>query len=283
MTSRALVLGGGGALGIAWETGVLAGLAAHGVDLRDADLVVGTSAGAVVAAQLTAGLDLEELYAAQLSPADGEVAPKTSPFALFSLVWRLTRAKDIKDFGLRMGRYALAADTPPESERQEWSAGILAGVSGWPETRLVITAVDAETGEPADFDATGGVELADAVLASTAGPGVRPPATIGGRRYIDGGMRSAANVDLAAGHDRVVVIAPLAGGGGPMPSARRQIADLGPDTRVALVVPEPKSWRAVTGRRMGGMLDPARRAPAAADGRARAAEVAAAVAEVWRG
>jgi hypothetical protein len=66
-------------------------------------------------------------------------------------------------------------------------------------------------------------------------------------------------------------------------AGRRQIADLGPDARVALVVPEPKSWRAVTGWRTGGMLDPARRAPAAANGRARAVEVAAAVAEVWRG
>ncbi|WP_336206248.1 patatin-like phospholipase family protein [Nonomuraea sp. LPB2021202275-12-8] len=129
MTTRALVLGGGGALGIAWETGVLAGLAEHGVDLRDADLVVGTSAGAVVAAQLTAGLDLEELYAAQLSPVDGEAAPKTSPFALFGLVWRLTRARDARDFGVRMGRYALAADTGPESERREWLAGVLSGVS----------------------------------------------------------------------------------------------------------------------------------------------------------
>ncbi|MET9245026.1 patatin-like phospholipase family protein [Nonomuraea sp. NPDC003709] len=100
-------------------------------------------------------------------------------------------------------------------------------VREWPDKRLVITAVDAESGEPADFDAGSGVDLLDAVCAGTAGPGVRPPATIGGRRYIDGGMRSPAVVSLAAGYDRVVVIAPITRGGGIMPGVEQQIAELG--------------------------------------------------------
>ncbi|MGH3899114.1 MAG: patatin-like phospholipase family protein, partial [Pseudonocardiaceae bacterium] len=72
MPELALVLGSGGITGIAWELGMLAGLAEHGVDLCDADLVVGTSAGSVVGALITSGNDLEELYASQLAPPDPE-------------------------------------------------------------------------------------------------------------------------------------------------------------------------------------------------------------------
>lgn len=77
MTGRALVLGGGGITGIAWEIGLLAGLAglaADGVDLTAADLVIGTSAGSVVGAQVTSGTAIEDLYAAQLAGYGAEVA-----------------------------------------------------------------------------------------------------------------------------------------------------------------------------------------------------------------
>ena len=74
----ALVLGGGGITGIAWEIGVLAGLAEAGADLTGADLVVGTSAGSVVGAQVTAGADLEALHARQLEPPTGERAARTA-------------------------------------------------------------------------------------------------------------------------------------------------------------------------------------------------------------
>ncbi|WP_431928936.1 patatin-like phospholipase family protein [Nonomuraea jabiensis] len=279
MTSRAVVLGGGGVLGIAWETGVLAGLAANGLDLREADLVVGTSAGALVGAQLACGLDPEHLYARQLEPPAGERRPKSSPLGLFRMVWNLSRSKTSQEFGARMGRIALAARTVPEAERRAQVARWLGDeVREWPDKRLVITAVDAESGEPADFDAGSGVDLVDAVCASTASPGVRPPATIGGRRYIDGGMRSPAGVSLAAGYDRVVVIAPITRGGGIMPGVEQQIAELGDGVRTALVTPDPRGWRQVVGSSMGNLLDPARRAPAAELGRSqRSAEEVVAV------
>ncbi|MFB4278391.1 patatin-like phospholipase family protein [Nonomuraea sp. MTCD27] len=279
MAGRAVVLGGGGMIGIAWETGVLAALAADGLDLREADLIVGTSAGAVVGAQLATGLDPQDLYARQLRPQAGEQAPKSSPFALFRIVWQLTRSKTIEEYGARMGRIALAAKTSTEQERRAEVAGLLGDdVREWPNKRLVITAVDAENGKPADFDAASGVGLVDAVCAGTAGPGVRPPATIGGRRYIDGGMRSPANLDVAAGYDRIVVIAPMTRGGGVMPGVERQIAALGDRARVVLITPDPASWRKVMGRSPAGALDPARRAPAARNGRSvRAAERVAAV------
>src|SRR5690349_1771798 len=78
MTRRALVLGGGGITGIAWMWGILAGLAAEGCKLSDADLVVGTSAGSVVGASVATGLNVEERYQAQLVPPTGEVAASLS-------------------------------------------------------------------------------------------------------------------------------------------------------------------------------------------------------------
>src|SRR5258708_9941745 len=73
---RALVLGGGGVTGIAWETGLLAGLAEAGVDLTSADLVVGTSAGSVVGAQILSGVSVQDLYAEQLTEPRAERAAK---------------------------------------------------------------------------------------------------------------------------------------------------------------------------------------------------------------
>ncbi|MEU8244802.1 patatin-like phospholipase family protein [Nonomuraea sp. NPDC048916] len=282
MAGRALVLGGGGYVGIAWEIGVLAGLAEHGVDLNDADLMIGTSAGAVVAAQLAAGTDLEQLYGRQLAPPDGERTPKPHPFGLVRLLWTLSRSKTMAEFGARMGKIALNAKTPPEAERRAEIARWLGDIREWPRRPLVITAVDAETGQRATFDAARGADLVDCVAASTAGPGTRPPATIGGRRYIDGGMCSPANIDLAAGYDRVVVLAPVTRGGGVMRSVPDQLAELGPGTEAVLVEPEPDTWKQVVGKGLGGMLDPARRGPAARAGRAQADRVASRIAQVWR-
>src|SRR5215510_13385362 len=76
MAGRALVLGGGGVTGVAWELGLLAGLAEAGLDLTDADLFVGTSAGSVVAAQVTSPTSLEELYERQLASTGPELAAK---------------------------------------------------------------------------------------------------------------------------------------------------------------------------------------------------------------
>ena len=74
--STALVLAGGGVTGIAWETGVLLGLRENGLDLTTADLVVGTSAGSTVGAQLRTGKTLDEMFAAQLDDNHGEISPR---------------------------------------------------------------------------------------------------------------------------------------------------------------------------------------------------------------
>jgi NTE family protein len=271
----ALVLGGGGVTGIAWEWGMLAGLAAAGVDLSDPGFVVGTSAGSVVGAQVASGADVEERYAAQLAGPGAEVAAKLTGGALARIAWNVVRTRDPRRARARIGRLALAADTVPEAERRAVIESRLPAKT-WPERRLLITAVDAASGEFITFDKDSGVELIDAVAASCAVPGVWPPVTINGRRYIDGGVRSAANVDLAAGYDRVVVLAPITNGFGAMPSVARQVAGLADRAKVVVISPD-KTARRAFGR---NILDPARRAAAARAGRAQAATVAESVAAV---
>ncbi|WP_446214871.1 patatin-like phospholipase family protein [Micromonospora sp. IBHARD004] len=274
--TRALVLGGGGVTGVAWELGLLAGLAERGVELAGADLVVGTSAGSVVGAQLCSGVPVEELYAAQLRPATGEVAARFGMGAVARLLWAGGRTRDELRSRARIGAMAVAARTPSEASRRAVIEGRLPARE-WPARRLLVTAVDAGSGEFVVFDAASGVSLVDAVGASCAVPGVWPPVTIGDRRYVDGGMRSAVNADLAAGAEAVVVLAPVSSAFGPMPRLSAQVAALRRSARVAVVAPDAAARRAI-GR---NVLDPARRAGAARAGRAQAAAVVDEVAAVW--
>lgn len=276
MATRALVLGGGGVTGVAWELGLLAGLADAGIDLLAADLFVGTSAGSVVAAQVTSGAPLAELYQSQLAGTGSEVSARIGPRTLAGIGLAMLRTRDERAFRRRVGRMALAARTMPEPERRAIIASRLPSHT-WPAARLRVTAADAETGEFVVFDRDSGVPLVDAVGASCAVPGVWPPVTIGGRRYIDGGIRSATNADLAAEADRIVIVAPVNAGGGPIPRLADQVTALRRTAAVTVVRPDRAARRAI-GR---NVLDPARRAPAARAGHAQAATVAAAVAQVW--
>jgi NTE family protein len=277
----ALVLGGGGITGIAWEIGVIAGLAEAGVDLTGADLVVGTSAGSVVGAQVAGGAELEAMFGRQLEPPTAEKVARMTRAGLARFGWAMlrSRGKDV-EFRRRIGVLALAAEkaglTPSEEERLQVIGSRLVS-SEWPDRPLIITAVDAETGEFHPFDRDSGVPLLQAVAASCAVPGVYPPVTIDGRRYVDGGMRSAANADLAHDYERLVVLAPIPRGIGPMASVDAQVS--GMVSRVAVVSPD-KASRLAIGR---NVLDPAARAGSAKAGRAQAAAVAERIAEVWHG
>jgi NTE family protein len=261
---------------------VLAGLADAGVDLASADLVVGTSAGSVVGAQVTSGAELEAMFARQLEPPAQEKVARMSRANLARYGWAMlvSRGRD-EDFRRRVGSVALAAEkaglTPTEQERLDVIGSRLVG-RDWPDRQLVVTAVDAETGEFRAFDRTSGVPLLQAVAASCAVPGVYPPVTIGERRYIDGGMRSTANADLAQGYDRLVVLAPIPRGVGPIASVDAQVTGM-VSARVAVVTPD-EGARTAIGK---NVLDPAARAPSARAGRAQAAEVVEQVADAWTG
>ncbi|MEV6572723.1 patatin-like phospholipase family protein [Streptomyces sp. NPDC051577] len=277
----ALVLGGGGLTGIGWESGILYGLARAGIDLGTADLVVGTSAGSVVGAQLTSGLlTPRELYERQLGDASGEAVARLGAGLVARYAVAMARSRDAAGYRRRIGAYALAAaGTTAETERREVLKARL--VSGeWPERRFVVTAVDTLSGELTAFDRTGGAGLLDAVSASCAVPGVWPPVTVGGRRFMDGGVRSATNADLAEGYARVVILAPMSLGSGMVPSPAAQAARLrAAGARVLLITPS-QAARKTFGR---NVLDPARRDPAARAGLAQAAEHVAEATAVWAG
>jgi NTE family protein len=271
---RALVLGGGGVTGIAWETGLLLGLADHGVDLTGAGLAVGTSAGSVVAAQVFSGVPLTDLFAAQLAPPAKEIPARLGPagvarYAVAGL-WPGDRARG----RAWLGHQALRTRTVEEADRRAVIAQRI-GRDDWPATPLRIVAVEALTGAVEIFTAESGVSLIDAVAASCAVPLVWPPVTIGGRRYVDGGARSVANADLADGADRVVVIAPIDMGVRRADRPAAQIAKLG--VPAVVVAPSPPA-RAAMGR---NPLDPAFRAAAAEAGRRQAAAVVENVSAVW--
>ncbi len=281
MVTRALVLGGGGVTGVAWELGVLQALDADGVPVGAADLLVGTSAGSVVAAQLSSGVGLDRLLAAQLEPPDAsreravdfDVEKVASAFAALA-----EGAHDPRELRARVGAMALSAPTVPEAERLEVIRARLPAPD-WPERRLLITAVDTASGELVVWDRGSRVPLLLAVAASCAVPGVAPPVTIDGRRYMDGGVRSSTNADLAAGHDVVLVLAPMGGLG-------RDAAGWGPDgeldalrssRRVVIISPDEVSVAAIG----PNVLDPARRAAAARAGQAQGRDVVDEVLALW--
>jgi NTE family protein len=211
---RALVLAGGGVAGIAWELGVLFGISELEPELAKsiiaADLIIGTSAGSAVAAQVSSDEDLDALYEIQCSTQSNEIMIDFDATTHVSLVDGLIRGlKDDTEVRRAIGKFAMSARTIDEEQRRSVIATRLPKQE-WPTQLLWITAVDAETGELEVFTSQSGVNLVDAVSASCAVPGIWPPATIAGRRYIDGGVRSTTNADLALGSDRVLVITPSA-------------------------------------------------------------------------
>lgn len=216
MGERALVLGGGGSAGNAWEIGVIAGLFDGGLDVTDADLIVGTSAGSTVAAQITGVTPptrlLADILAAAPPPRTGPGGPVANPMETTSGI--IGAAVDAADMRRRMGAAALELEAAWGGSAQARRRAVVAGRlpnQYWPHRAVRIVAVDARTGEPVVFDRDSGVELADAVTASTANGFTVPPHAIGADRYIDGGYRRNENADLAAGYGRVLVLSPFGG------------------------------------------------------------------------
>jgi NTE family protein len=275
MTGTALVLGGGGITGIAWELGILKGLADAGVDVTGADTVIGTSAGSVVGAQVTGARSVDEVYATQLAPPDHEIGAKVGRATMFRLVPPMLVPGSQERKLRRIGRMAMRAHSPGGAERIEVIRSGLGDVP-WPDRDLRITAVEAETGEFVTFDRSSGVELVLAVAASCAVPLVWPAVAVNGRHYVDGGMRSTANVDLAQGADVVVVLAPLPQAFSKATSIKAQLARTGA-SRWLVVTPDQQALADI-GR---NVLDPARRADAARTGRRQAADLVEVARGVW--
>jgi NTE family protein len=216
VSKRALVLGGGGAAGNAWLISVITGLFDAGLDVTEADLIIGTSAGSTTATQITSATP-PHLLADILSAAPPQriaashASVPSGPAAdhlerTNRIIWA---ARDASEMRRSMGAAALEMDGASDSSVQtRWRATVAARLpqQHWPQQPLLITAVDARSGEPVVFDRHSGVDLVDAVAASCAGGFAY---CIGSRQYIDGGYRADVNADLAAGYERVLIIPPL--------------------------------------------------------------------------
>jgi NTE family protein len=291
---RALVLGGGGAVGNAWLIGVVAGLADAGVDVTDADLIIGTSAGSTAAAQMTAASPTR-LLADILSAAppqrtgrggsDGGGAPVRPVSDHMRRTGEIiAAAEDAVDMRRRLSAAALELDAASDGSGQAQRRATVAArlpSQHWPQRPVLITAVDAHTGEPVVFDRHSGVDLADAVAASTASG---PPHRVGDGRYIDGGYRrSSENADLAAGCGRVLVLSPL-GGRSRAPQAwgmhlAAQVDELrAGGSSVESILPDDEA-RAAFG---GNLMDLSARPPAARAGHDQGRALGEQLAEFWR-
>ena len=279
----ALVLGGGGVTGIAWETGLLRGLLEAGIDLTAADAIVGTSAGSVVGAQVATGASLEELYLRQvtLGHAPHERPPNLGPLMKF-FAGRgpepdasRAQARPSREVLAWIGGQARAASTKVSEAGRLKVIKSRLPVHEWPERPLLITAIDTADGSLVVWERASGVPLPLAVASSCAVPWVYPPVGINGRRYMDGGVRSATNADLAAGYRLVLVVAPTAGlGSAVLDEEVAGLRDAG--ARVEVLVPDEAARDAIG----PNPLDPARRAAAAEAGRAQAPAAAEALGEV---
>jgi NTE family protein len=206
---RALVLGGGGAVGVAWETAMVAGLMDAGLEVRDADLIIGTSAGSIVGTSVAHGRDPREMLRAQREAAPPPTAEREFDAEVATKIFQYWGSLDATDdsTSAEIGRLALTAKTMPESD---WLPGFAHNEwPGWPGTSLLVTAVDCESGAFRAIDASQGVSIELACAASCSVPGLFPPVTIEGRRYTDGGVRSFTSADLAlpAKPDVVLIIA----------------------------------------------------------------------------
>jgi NTE family protein len=269
---QALVLAGGGYAASAWETGLITGMADAGLDVRNADLFVGTSSGSRVALHLASEVAHEDAFQRRLQPGPpSSERPAVVDWA--ALRDGVARAKQAggspAEILQKIGALALAATSGKSgSSRREIVAAQLP-TRTWPEKRVLIAAVNAETGERRAFESESGIDLAEAVIASTASFGW-PPILFQGDHYFDGGYYSTDNADLAIGFDRVMILALER----PPEVPSTSVVSLDESVKIlrdngALVeVIRPDESALAAFAAAGGMMNPAISAPAARAGRA---------------
>ena len=274
------MLGGGGVAGIAWETGLLAGIAdespAAAQALLTSDVLLGTSAGSAVVAQISSGLSIDDLFARQVAEESAEIDPGVAIDAIADLLLAALSDPDatLSEKRRRIGAVALKTDTAAEPLRRNVIAQRLPSHS-WPDRVLRVTAIDVVTGELVVFDGDSGVDLVDAVAASCAVPGAWPPVTIGDIRYMDGGIGSTINLALAEDCRAAVVLVP-AGESAPSPFGAAAATEIAGFDGAAFGVFADDESLAAFG---ANPLDPRCRRGSAEAGRAQGRRVAVAVGE----
>lgn len=274
---RAVVLGGGGVTGIAWEVGVIQGLREAGIEL-DPDVVLGTSAGSFVGAALAAGADWETYIESQRDAAPDEVTTVTPPdlYAAWAEAYR-SGAGDPVAVGQAFGHIARVRTPQTDAQTRRRAVAHRLLTTDFP-VRLRVAVQDAMTGQTVAIGADDGHHLADVVSASGAVPGVSPAVRLGERTFIDGGMVSSANVSLVSGCDEVVVIAPLPNGYGGLPSVPDEVAALPASVRRHLIVPDAQARDAIG----PNIYDASRRRACADAGRAQGLAEAPLLLGAWK-
>jgi NTE family protein len=292
--TRGLVLGGGGPIGIAWESGLLAGLAQGGVDLGQADSILGTSAGAFVGMRLALGepaAKLADPIFAEAARALRDVKRSGRAPDLTKLMRIMSNAqkagRDPEAARAEVGAYALESETMSEQEFLDSFGRAFASLPEtlWPGREFACTAVDAETGAFQVWTKDSGVGVGRAVAASCSMPGIYPPMTLQGRRWYDGGGRSSTNADVATGHDVVVVVGVRLSDWTPGGALARLFAHLDEEVealkdggaKVAALLPDDAS-RAAMG---GNLMDFGKRVDAARAGLAQGLAAADEIGAVW--
>jgi NTE family protein len=280
-----LVFGGGGAVGVGWQVGLIGGLRDAGVELADADEILGTSAGALVGALLASGHDPADALTA-LASLGTSIAPHAMTVgntAFLDAMRQANRATDPQEAIREVCRTALTAHTIPEDEYLGLFA-LLEGIA-WPAAFRCV-AIDTTSGELTVWDQHSGVPLRDAVASSCAIPGLFPPVTLEGHRYMDGGIISHLNSTSVRPSNAVVVLSchPLgdAGSGAPasatsLGAENAELQRLGATTRVTAIEPRFDQL-AVTPEQM---MDPAVAGQAIQVGRAQAETEAPSIRDSW--
>lgn len=229
---RGLVLGGGGVLGAAWTVGALQAIEeVHGIDPREFDVIVGTSAGSVLGALVGAGVSIEALRDHQRGApiTEGPLAGylwdyETATGGRRPSMPRLRGPGSVRlmasslRHGLKMPPTAVLSAFMPVGngslERVGHLIDAITPFGEWsPHQALWIVAMDYEAGHRVVFGRADAppAPLADAVMASCAIPGWFEPVSIDSRTYVDGGAWSATSADVLAGQglDEVYVVAPM--------------------------------------------------------------------------
>jgi NTE family protein len=280
-------------VGIAWESGLLAGLAEGGADLSNVDFITGTSAGSFVGAQLALGRAPAALAAPFLEESEQShptFSAQATPPDLSGLVMKMMElfsgARPAEMVRAEIGAWALAAPSISEDEFIGRFSPALDGQPDgpWPKRSFACTAVDTSDGSFHLWSKESGIGLARAVASSCAVPGVYPPIGFRGRRYMDGGMKSPTNADVAKGHDLVVVVSVTSGAALPAAAApfvrmfQREVQDLRDSgSRVEVIEPD-----ALSAQSFGpNLMDPSRRPAAARSGLRQGKIEAARILEAW--
>jgi len=282
--TRALVLGGGGAVGVGWQAGLLTGLRGAGVDLAGAQAIVGTSAGALVGALLSSGREVTDALTslASLGQSIDPDSLATGDEAFLSAMHQASLAADPQEALRAIGRAATGAKTLAE----DIYLGLFGTLDGtvWP-AGFRCTAIDTETGDLVVWDEGSGVPLPRAVASSCAVPVLFPTVTIKGRRYMDGGILSHLNAVATPPTDVLVVLSchPLGskgdGGGGSLSASVTPDAELAPlrETRRLVAVEPDFSDIEVP----ANMMDPGLAIQAFQIGKRQAAVTAPAIQAAW--